>query len=141
MLNVETPFPYVGSHALFNDPDMPKPQPTELVRILWRREGFAMISFPLRDGASGNKVVPADELIDASPLSGEETREFHDLDRDLIARGIVAVAGTSGRPKRLTPRQKALKARRDALKQRMIFAPLMERLLRAARARTSQAAA
>jgi hypothetical protein len=129
MLNVETPFPYVGSHALFNDLDLPAPQETELARIMWRREGFAMIALPLRDGASGNKIVPADQLIDATPLSPAEVREFHDLDRSLVGRSLK------------TPKQKRLKARRDFLKQRMIFAPIMERLLRAARARTERKAA
>jgi hypothetical protein len=126
MLNAETPFPYVGSHALLNDMDLPAPQPTELVRIQWRREGFAMVAFPLRDGASGNKVVPADALVDATPLTGEEQREFHDLDRALFGRSLK------------TPKQKRLKARRDELKLRMVFGPMMERLLREARAKADR---
>jgi hypothetical protein len=121
MLSPETPFPYVGSYALFEDPDAPPPQPTELVRILWRREGFAMVSFPLRDGAGGNKTVAADALTDATPLTDGEQREFHDLDRDLAGRSLRTV------------KQRRQVARRDALKRRAIYAPLLARLLRQAR--------
>jgi hypothetical protein len=129
MLSPETPFPYVGSYALFVDPDAPPPQADELVRINWRREGFAMVSFPLRDGASGNKTVPFADLIDATPLSSEEAREFHDLDRALFGRSLR------------TAKQKREAARRDALRRRTIYAPLLERLLRKARAKVERRAA
>ena len=150
MLQPDAPYPYPGSYALLSDPDLPAPQPTELVRIMWRRaerkvgkggrsleREFAMVSFPLRDGAGGNKVVPASELADATPLTDQETREFHDLDRALTGRFGPSVGEDGGRT-RLTKRQKALKARRDDLKLRMVFAPMMERLLRTARARAAQ---
>jgi hypothetical protein len=121
MLQQQTPYPYVGSFALLIDPDAAAPQAAELVRIQWRREGHVMVSFPLRDGASGNKVVPADQLIDASALTTEEAHEFHDLDRQLAGRSLR------------TARQKAMKLRRDALHQRMVYEPVMLRLLRQAR--------
>jgi hypothetical protein len=86
MLTSEAIYPYPGSYALHVDLDQPPPQPAELVRIQWRRvdaqgRGFVAVSFPQREGASGNKVVPADQLIDGTPLTTEEQREFHDLDR------------------------------------------------------------
>lgn len=122
MLNQPAPFPYVGSYALFEDDD----GDTHLVRIQAKRparEGptervFALISFPLRDGASGNKVVAFDQLQDGTALTRAEQREFHDLDR--------ALAGRSMR----TPKQKAAKARRDALRQRMLAEPIMTRMIR-----------
>jgi hypothetical protein len=139
MLTPGTPFPYVGSYALYCDPDAEPPQADELVRINWRRsersvgEGgrsieqeFCMVSFPLRDGASGNKTVPFADLIDATPLSSEEAREFHDLDRALFGRSLR------------TAKQKREAARRDALRRRTIYAPLLERLLRRARATHSR---
>lgn len=140
MLTPETPFPYPGSYALHTDLDLAPPQPTELVRIQWRRvdsegRGFVAVSFPLRDGASGNKVVPADALIDATELAPEEQREFHILDRELIARGIVAAVGGDAPRKRLTARQKNLLARRDALKERMIWSRFIAPKLREMRAR------
>jgi hypothetical protein len=140
MLSPETPFPYVGSYALYCDPDAEPPQADELVRINWRREGFAMVSFPLRDGASGNKTVPFADLIDATPLSSEEAREFHDLDRALFGR-VDGAVGKDGRRTRLSAKQKREAARRDALRRRTIYAPLLERLLRKARAKVERRAA
>src|SRR3954463_8526147 len=107
MLSPATNFPYPGSYALFADPDLPYPQPAELVRIMWRRvdsdgRGFVAVSFPLRDGAGGNKVVPAGDLIDATELTPEDAREFHDLDRALFGR----------EPRNLSKRQRARAARR-----------------------------
>jgi hypothetical protein len=118
LLSPETPYPYVGSYALLEDEGR-----TELVRILWRREGWTMVSFPLRDGASGNKTVASADLIDATPLAFAEQKEFHDLDRALFGRSPS------------TKRQKALNARRDALHRRMVWAPYMERLMRQLRER------
>jgi hypothetical protein len=148
MLTPETPFPYVGSYALHIDMDQPAPQAAELVRIHWRRtersvdragrstaravgqDGraneteYVMVSFPLRDGAGGNKVVAAAALIDATPLDGAETREFHDLDRLLRGRSPRKGSGLA---------RKA--ARRDALKARMLWAPFLARRLGEHRAR------
>src|SRR3954471_5442632 len=91
MLTPEASSPYPGGYALLNDGALPAPQPTELVRIMWRRvdrdgRGVVAISFPQRDGASGNKVVPADAPIDGTPPDATEEREFHDLDRELFGR-------------------------------------------------------
>ena len=124
MLSPETPFPYVGSYALYEDPDAPAPQRTELVRILARRPGndgaYAMVAFPLRDGAGGNKLVPEAGLIDGTPLSPEEERQYHDLDRHLGGRSPVKCRST---------RLKALAATRDRLRGRMIWSRFMARQL------------
>lgn len=123
MLAPETPYPYVGSYAMLVDLDQPGTQAAELVRIQWRRLNETVVSFPLRDGAAGTKRVDPEQLIDATPLTPAEAREYHDLDR--------ALAGRSGR----TPKQKAMIARRDALRTRMIYAPVLARLLEEARGR------
>jgi hypothetical protein len=127
MLIPETPFPHAGSYALLVDPGARPPQPAELVRILARETMRILVGFPLRDGASGNKAVGKDDLIDASPLTPAEEREYHDLDRELRGREIR------------TPRLKKLQARRAELRVRMIYAPLMARLIRQAATRRSAA--
>jgi hypothetical protein len=134
MLNQETSFPYVGSYALFEDRDQPRPA-TELVRIIGRRNTRdgeeTLVSFPLRDGASGNRAVPFAELIDATPLTNAEEREFHELDR-LIA----------GRPPSDLSRSLRAKAkRRNALKARLIWSRFMAQKLRDLRAREQLRAA
>jgi hypothetical protein len=131
MLQSPTPYPYPGSYALYVDTDLPESeQRLELVRINWRQativQVLAMVSFPLRDGASGNKTVRADDLIDGTPLTAEETREFHDLDRGLAGRSMR------------TAKQKAQGARRDALRKRILNAPVLARLLREAAAKTDR---
>lgn len=135
MLTSEALYPYPGSYALYVDLDQPPPQPAELVRTQWRRvdaqgRGFVAVSFPQRDGASGNKVVPADQLIDGTPLSAEEQREFHNLDRELFGR----------EPRNLSKAQRAKAKRRDALKQRTIWTRFMERKLAAVRGQQRWAA-
>jgi hypothetical protein len=125
MLVPEATYPYPGSYALLNDLDLPFPQPTELVRIMWRRVDaagrcFVAVSFPMRDGASGNKEVAAEQLIDGTPLTAEEGREFHDLDRALDDRN----------PRNFSKRQRTKAERRDALKQRMLWAPFLTERLR-----------
>jgi hypothetical protein len=129
MLTPEATYPYPGSYALLVDSDLPPEQQCEeLVRIHWRRvdsegRGFIALSFPLRDGASGNKIAPADQLIDATPLTPEEEREFHDLDRALKGRSLR------------TPKQKRQLALRDTYLSRVMWAPHMVRLLREMRSR------
>lgn len=127
MLSPSTPFPNVGSYALLIDSDADPKTGVELVRILERRVSVALVAFPLRDGASGNKVVPVADLIDASPLTDSETREFHDLDRALF-----------GRTRFRTPKQKQDKARRDELHSRVLYGPILDRQLRFVRAREDQ---
>lgn len=154
MLTPEATYPYPGSYALCHDPDRPQPSPAELVRIMWRRvdepkrkvgkggrseeHGFVAVSFPLRDGAGGNKVVASADLIDGTPLSGEEQREFHDLDRDLRGRFDGAVGLDGRRPRTLTRRQKARAARRDALKSRTIWSKVLADRLRDMRRHVEQ---
>lgn len=118
MLQPQTPFPHVGSYALLVDTDTPTPADVELVRIQWRRESEIVVSFPLRDGASGTKRVDPAQLIDASPLTTAEAREFKELDRALFGRSLR------------TPKQKRDKARRDALHLRIIYGPVLDRQLR-----------
>jgi hypothetical protein len=122
----------------------------EHARILERRPGrqvgaggrsiendFFLIALPMRDGAGGNKVVAFSELIDASALTAEEEREFHDLDR-----AQAGWVGKDGRLiKRLSAGQKAKRARRDSLRSRIIRGPLLDRLLRFARATQQRRAA
>jgi hypothetical protein len=119
MLASPTPYPYVGSYALLETERL------ELVRVIARRAAFALIAFPLRDGASGNMEVPESDLIDATPLTAEEQREFHDLDRHLAGRSLR------------TPKQKREAARRDVLRLRIIHGPILLRLLRQMRAQAA----
>lgn len=125
MLNAETPFPNPGSYALTLDPvsglDAGR---VELVRILRHPQAVrgtaedgaqVLVTFPLRDGASGTRTVPFAELIDATPLTGAEGREMIDLDREL-------------RSKPLRDRAKK-QARHDALRQRAIWASRIRLLL------------
>lgn len=136
MLSPETPFPEIGSYALFIDNNRaPELQEHELVRIQRRwnshRGGpfFVLVSFPLRDGASGTMVVAEADLIDGTALTREEEREFHELDLALLNRTIR------------TAKQRLIKARRDALKDRMLAGPVLDRLLRFARAEQRRRAA
>jgi hypothetical protein len=125
MLSSPTPFPYVGSYALIEHEGA-----NTLARIVMRRADEVVVGLPLREGAAGNLRVSPGQLIDATPLSGEETREFHDLDR-----------GLAGRERRnLSKAQRIRAARRDALRRRIVFAPIMERLLREVGARARIAA-
>jgi hypothetical protein len=129
MLNPATPFPQIGSFALFLDDDQPVPQVLELVRILERGASVVLVAFPLRDGAGGNKRVPLADLIDATDLAPDESRQLADLQRHLTGRG------------RLTPKMQAQAAAAKALRQRAIYAPLMRRLLdRAGRVQRRKAA-
>jgi hypothetical protein len=135
MLDAPTPFPNIGSYGLLIDEDEPAPQAAELVRIIACRfdgdgAAIALLSFPLREGARGNKEVPLDALIDATPLTIEEQREFHDLDRQLFGR-------TSFRSKGL----KAKEERRETLKRRILWGPFFDRKLKAMRDRRQNAAA
>lgn len=121
MLQPETPYPYVGSYALIELDGA-----TQLARIQMRREGEVVISLPFRAGAAGNLRVDPAALIDGTPLSDDEAGEWRDFNRHLAGR----VARTK--------RQKAIKARAEALRARaMIYAPLMKRLLTDLRQRDS----
>jgi len=127
MLIPETPFPQIGSYALFVDRGLPLSEQThEIVRILARdwnlANGQISIAFPLRAGASGNQRVDLGDLIDGTPLNATERRELADLERQL--------SDCSMR----TPRQKALGKHRDRLRQRAMYAPIMAGLLRRAQA-------
>jgi hypothetical protein len=121
MLPTEAPFPYAGSYCLVEHEG--RDQLARIINRAWFNGGArALISLPLRPDAGGNRWVAESELIHATGLSAEEAREFHDLDRLIFARSI------SWRRK-----HKAELARRDALKRRMIVAPLMRQLLRSLR--------
>jgi hypothetical protein len=133
MLDAPTPFPTIGSYALLIDQDQPAPQEAELVRIIgcrFPKDGpVALLAFPLREGASGNKEVPLASLTDATPLSIEEQREFHVLDRELFGRTIR------------TQKQKEKEARRTELKRRTLWGPFFNKALREMRARRQRFAA
>jgi hypothetical protein len=118
MLSTPAPFPHVGSFALLIDTDHPvERQRAELVRIIGRegRPVFngARIAFPNRIGATGNKLVPFADLIDATPLTKAEERELTDGLGDLRGR------------ERLSPRLKAVKARTDALRHRQVYSLIL----------------
>lgn len=120
MLSPATPFPQVGSHALLIDEAQPiGSQRAELVRILRRyrmgADAPVTVAFPLRQGASGTKSVTVGDLIDATPLTGAEGREMVELSRQLTG---MRVRGRA-----------AKQARHDALRNRAIWAPHMQRLL------------
>ena len=119
MLDPATPFPHVGSYALLIDEDKPLgEQRVELIRILRHNPQLqteAFVSFPLREGASGNMTARFSAIIDATPLTGAEGREMVDLGREL-------------RGSRVRDRAKK-EARRDALESRARWAPLMLRLI------------
>lgn len=116
MLSPATPFPAVGSYALFEDPNLPRGQRrTELVRILERGAHVVLVSFPLREGAGGNRRVALADLIDGTPLTAEEKREEFDLYRQIFGRD------------RLTPKQKEKKARHEALRGRQIWSGCLQR--------------
>lgn len=92
MLTPETPFPYPGSYALHVDTDRPAPeQSAELVRILWRTGLHTGVAYPLREGASGNRIVEHGELIDATALDHYERKELAELYRELHGRVIRSV--------------------------------------------------
>jgi hypothetical protein len=115
MLRTQAPFPEVGSYALLIDRNLPAGQQRgELVRILRKApiSEQTTVAFPLRTGASGTRVVDHADLIDGTPLTGPEERELADLDRDL--RGRL----------KFTAKQKAIAARRDALRSRLIWSQL-----------------
>lgn len=115
MIQAETPFPHVGSYALFVDPAQPVGmQRAELVRIQRRDDEEASVSFPLRVGASSNKVVALGQLIDGTPLTADEKREHADLERHLTGRT------------RLTPKLKAMALRSERLRKRAIYSIILE---------------
>jgi hypothetical protein len=134
MLRAPAPFPYVGSHALFEDHDG-----THLVRICYRRwhggdDGYAvaMVAFPLREGATGNREVPESELIDGTTLDAAERRRLADLERELTV--YVPPQGCARGTRKLrrltSPRLKALGAELQRLKRRALYAPILEQRLR-----------
>lgn len=84
MLTAPAPFPQIGAYALFYDDGDRK---THLVRIQRRHGPDAVISFPLRAGASGTRTVPLADLLDGTPLTGSERAEWRRLEAEL--RGMV----------------------------------------------------
>lgn len=111
MLRVATPFPNVGSYALFIDSELPvSEQRAELARIVGSSadgNGEVLIGLPLRVGASGSRTVRIDQLKDATPLSEAEKAELQALREHL-----------SGSPR---PNRKKIE-RAEALRTRQIFA-------------------
>mgnify|MGYP006952660022 CR=1 FL=1 len=132
MLHTPAPFPFAGSYALHVDTSLPEDrQRAELVRIMryddarvGRSAGVneasshspcrnVAVSFPLRVGATGNRLIFAEELIDGTPLTKAEERELADLQRSLAGRVGVR------------PRPTAKQKRAEALRHRLIFSQLL----------------
>lgn len=130
MLSAPTPFPEVGSYGLYHDPaQAPGERRTELVRILERGSTVALVAFPLRDGAGGNRRVALADIIDGTPLDDDERRELADLQRHLHGRRLRS------------PKALADKARMDTLASRAIWSGPLQRLSeRAAAAQRRKAA-
>jgi len=103
MLRVPTPFPQVGSYALIQDEGE-----LMLCRIVDRDSdtGQVLIAFPERFGASGNKRVMVDRLIDGTPLTDAERREWRAAEQ--------AIAGKSRPSRRLVERADCLRGRDGA---------------------------
>lgn len=128
MLSTATPFPQVGSFALFADDHLPPAERrAELARLLERGHSTALIALPLRSGAAGNRRVPLADLIDATPLDSGEQRELADLQRHLRGRA------------RLTPKMQVQQARAEDLRRRALFALVMESELAKLKAREAAA--
>lgn len=110
MLKIPAPFPQVGSFALFEDPNLPAGERrAELVRVMRFGAGVT-VAFPLRLGASGNRITELSSLIDATPLTREEERELTDLQRSLARQA---------RPNR------ARIDRAESLRKRLIYSSLL----------------
>lgn len=123
MLNNPTPFPLVGSYALYETACE-----THLVRIQHRdmsgREGAALISFPGSFAASGSKTVPLADLIDGTPLTLDERAE---MQATLRAMGAAAIHNS-----------RAARAKRYlALRERDIRSETMQRLMERAGLRST----
>jgi hypothetical protein len=113
MIRTPAPFPQPGSYALMADLGE-----THIVRILGRNPEarLAIISFPARRGASGNRTVPLAELVDGTPLTAEERATM----RRLFDEANALADGGRAQKDRLE------KAR--ALRQREINAEQLEQL-------------
>jgi hypothetical protein len=89
------------------------------------RQDNVTIAFPLRYGASGNRTVPLASLADTSQPTAAELAEMHDLD--------ARISGKA-RPKG------ADLARFEALRLRVIRAPLLRQKLAQLAQRNAMAA-
>lgn len=131
MLATPSPYPQMGSHALYEACPEPgrgaAPGQLRAVRILgWEiggavcagAEDRARISLLGHAAASGCRRVPLAELLDATAWSEAEEAEYAGLDREL--------AGSSLRSKR----HKAMAARQDDLLRRHRHAEELARQLR-----------
>jgi hypothetical protein len=113
MIRSPADYPFPGSFALLIDTNLPAEQRRcELVRIMRYDpdHGQAAVAFPLRVGASGNRVIASAELIDATPLTTAEAAELETL-RDHL--------GMQARPNR-----KKIE-RAEALRRRQIYGDAM----------------
>ena len=129
MLSNPAPFPHVGSFALFVDENKPMiSRRAELVRIMRTDGDHSAIAFPNRYGSTGNKLVPNDELLDATPLTKAEERALTDGQRDLRGRET------------LSPRLRKVKARTDTLRSRQLASIILESELAVMNARHAREA-
>lgn len=81
------------------------------------------VAFPLRTGASGNRLVYAEDLIDGTPLSKAEERELADLQRALR--------------QQVRPNRKKVD-RAESLRRRLVFSQLLAAELKKLRAQESR---
>lgn len=110
MLRTPAPFPEVGSYALVDHRGT-----RTLARIQARSGDAVLVSLPLVAGAGGTRTIPADQLIDGTPLSDEEAAEKSALDK-------VVFGGTA--PRHGTKKRRQWDRYRE-LVQRDIYAPLL----------------
>lgn len=121
-------FPQIGSYCLFQDSsDAPDGGGPQLAQVIQRFDDGALISLPLKAGASGNRRVVLAELCDATALSIAEERELTDLANQI-----------RGRDCRRSKRLRAAQARHDGLRSRLIWSGCMLRQLDRLRAMTRQ---
>ncbi len=114
MLKPAAEFPHPGSYGLLVDDTLPvSQQRAELVRLLEVGCQVALVAFPLRFGAHGNRRVALAELKDGTPLTKGEERELADLQRHLHGRD------------RLTPKMREQAKRAEQQRQRAIWSMVM----------------
>jgi hypothetical protein len=114
MLKSAAEFPYPGSFALLVDDTLPVGQQrAEMVRLLEVGCQVALVAFPLRLGARGNRRVALAELKDGTALTKGEERELADLQRHLHGRD------------RLTSKMREQAKRAETLRERAIWSVVM----------------
>lgn len=76
MLSSSTPYPQVGSHGLIEHEGK-----TRLAWIIGHKGADLVVSLPNRRGAAGILTVPAERILDGTPLTDDERIELDRLGR------------------------------------------------------------